>query len=185
MNIFEFCERYNIKQGKARRMDKDGVLRLDASSNAFDPIRATLANCDPLSAAQLVQLVENPGGLLELGKYAPKAHEQLQALGKPENQAAPREVAANIWEAAKGETEAVEILVAWLKEILPARVVGHNYLAVRLLLGLPENQRASEAPRIPRALLNCRRAESFAGFWHVEPGVSRNVTRYAQKGFDL
>lgn len=186
MNIFEFCECYHISLAKARRIAKDNPQWFKATDSAFDTIRATIANGDRLTALQLIELIETPAGLLELGKYAAKAEQALAALGNPAGQVAPKEVVANVMEAAKGEPEAVQILVDWLRSIIPATsAVEHAYIATRLLLGIPATIRKFEAPRIPRALLNVRQHPGFAGFWHVEKGVSRNKTVYQKKGFDL
>lgn len=181
--IYEFCEAFHISLPKARKMDKANWLRLTESSRVSDPIRATLANGDKLTAGQLVELIENRGIVLELGKYASKAERELAALGKPE--AAPKDVVANLMEAAKGEPEALEILVAWLRSIIPASPVNHAFIAVRLLLGIPENIRKYEGPRIPRALLNVRNHPGFAGYWHIEKQTSRNATVYQKLALDL
>lgn len=176
MNIFEFCERYHISLAKARRIAKDNPAWFSGTSTTFDLIRTTLANGDRLTAAQLVELIEQPSGLLELGKYASRAEKELAALGKP--QAAPKEVVANIMEAAKGEPDALLILVDWLKSIIGDSPVGHAFIAVRLLLGTPASIRKSEGPRIPRALLNARNHPDFAGYWRVEKRGARNSTVY-------
>lgn len=184
MNIFEFCERYHISLAKARKIAKDNPAWFNATGNAFDLIRASLANGDRLTAAQLVELIEEPGGLLELGKYAGRAESELAALGK--TQAAPREVVANIMEAAKGEPDALQILVDWLKTIIGDSPVGHAFIAVRLLLGTPASIRRSEGPRIPRALHNARNHPDFAGHWHTKPGnKNRNITIYQKLALDL
>ncbi len=186
MNIFEFAERYHLSLAKSRRIAKDNPAWFRDTDSVFDPIRTSLANGDKLTAAQLVELIEAPAGLLELGKYAGRAEAELSALGKP--QAAPMEVVANIMEAAKGEPEALEILIGWLKTIIGEKPVSHAYIAVRLLLGTPANIRKSEGPRIPRALLNARKQPSFAGYWHLQPvasGKNRNITIYQKKMLDL
>jgi hypothetical protein len=185
MNIYEVAERHKISLKKLRAMDKDKLLRLDESANASDPIRATLMNGDPLPVRQLVQLIEEPGLLLDLGKYTSTAEAQIAALGKPQNEIAPKPVAAAVTDAAKNDPEAVAILVAWLKEIIPPHPVGHAYIATRLLLGIPESIRKQQAPRIGRALLNCRNHPSFAGWWSVKPGVSQNSTAYQKLALDL
>lgn len=189
MNIFEFCERFHISLAKARKMDKAGVLRLDENtSEAITEIRHALSRGQALTAAQLVELVENPGAVLDLGRYASRARDELDALGDARNEAAPKLVAAYVTDAAKGDPEAVGVLLDWLKTILPARPVSHSFIAVRLLLGLAPNIRQFDVPRIPRALLNVRRHDAFAGWWRVEKQKSRNVTIYsrpAKKSFDL
>lgn len=180
MNIFEVSERHKISLKKLRAMDKDGLLRLDESASASDPIRATLMKGNPLPVSQLVQLVEEPSLLLDLGRYAADAERQLGTLGaKPGG--APKPVAAAVTDAAKNEPEAVAILIAWLKEIIPPRPVGHAYIAARLLLGIPPAIRKYEAPRIGRALLNCRNHPSFAGWWTVK----EKNTIYLKLALDL
>jgi len=185
MNIFEVAEKHKLSLKKLRAMDKDGLLRLDESASAADPIRATLIKGNPLPVAQLVQLIEEPALLLDLGKYAKEAETQVAALGKPANEVAPKPVAAAVTDAAKNDPEAVALLVAWLKETIPARPVGHAYIATRLLLGIPASIRKYEAPRIGRALLNCRNHPTFAGWWTVKPGVSQNSTVYQKLALDL
>lgn len=188
MNVFEFAEEFKLSLAKARKIKKRFPQIFDEADSAMDPLRATLAKGNRLTAPQLVELIENRAGLLELGKYAATAERELAALRNPQGQAAPKEVAANIMEAAKNEPEAVQILVNWLQEIIPAQPVEHAFIATRLLLGVPEIIRKFEAPRIPRALLNARQHPDFAGWWRVEKSVSRNVTLYqkgTKKGFDL
>lgn len=185
MNIYEAAEKFKISLKKLRAMDKAGILRLDESANASDPIRATLMNGDPLAVWQLVQLVEEPALLLNLGKYAQEAEKQLAALRDPLSQAAPKSAAAAVTDAAKNDPEAVAILCTWLRDIIPARPVGHAYLAVRLLLGIPPAIRKYEAPRIGRALLNCRNNPALSGWWTVKPGVKQNSTIYRKLALDL
>ena len=185
MNVFEFHERYKIAPTKARWIAKENPQWFDGTSNATDLAREAMAKGNPLSVAQLVQLIDEPRLLLELGKYADKAESQVEALGKPENQVAPKPVSAAVFEAARNDPEQVEIIVDWLKHVIPARPVGHAYLATRLLLGIPASIRKYEAPRIPRALLNCRNHPELAGWWHVETRKSRRETVYQKKAFDL
>lgn len=185
MNIFEVSEKHKISLKKLRALDKDGILRLDESASASDPIRATLQNGDPLPVWQLVQLVEEPALILELGKYSAAAQSQVDALGHPERQPAPKSAAAAVTDAAKNDPDAVALLVDWLKSVIPTRPVGHAYLATRLLLGIPPAIRKFEGPRIGRALLNCRNNPAMAGWWSVKPGASQNSTIYRKLVLDL
>lgn len=185
MNLFEFSEEFRISLAKARKIKKRFPQIFNEADSAFDPMRGTLSKGNRLTAPQLVELIENPGGLLELGKYATKAEQELAALGNPAGQVAPKAVVANIMESAKGEPEAVQILVDWLRTIIPADPVEHAFIATRLLLGIPATIRKYEAPRIPRALLNARKHDDFAGWWRVETVASQNRTYYQKKGFDL
>jgi hypothetical protein len=185
MNVFEFSEKYKLSLAKVRTIKKDYPQIFTDADSRFDPARSRLAKGNRLTAMQLVELIENPGGLLELGKYAGIAERELATLGNPQGQVAPKEVVANIMEAAKDETEAVQIMVDWLRSIIPSDPVEHSFIATRLILGVPATIRRYEAPRIPRALLNARKHEGLQGWWHVERGVSQNRTVYQKKGFDL
>jgi hypothetical protein len=179
MNVFEFSERYAISLTKTRKIAKDNPHWFDERTNEKGlDIRAWLSQGKLLTAAQLCTLIEAPSLLLDLGKYADKAESQISALGNVKNEIAPREVAAYITDAAKGDADAVKVLVTWLRLILPAKPVNHAYIATRLLLGLPENVRAFDVPRVPRALLNCRRNPGFAGYWEIKKTLTRTATFY-------
>lgn len=185
MNIFEISEKHKISVRKLRALDKDGLLRHDASTTILDEMRATFREGNKLNVAQLVYLIENPGGILELGKYASKAQTQLAELDIPESQKAPREVAAQILDAFEKEPGAIVALIAWLKTIIPEHPVGHAYIATRLLLGVPENVRRYDIPRLQRALMNCRDHPSFEGWHRKEKSVSRTRTVYQKPMLDL
>ena len=184
MNIFEVAEEFKISLKKLQRMDKRGILRLDGNATAADAMRLKLINGDALPVWMVVQLIEEPALVLELGKYAGEAQSLLNTLGKPKQEAAPVEVAAAIPDAAKNDPGQVAILIAWLKETIPARPVGHAYLASRILLGIAPAARKFEAPRIGRALLNCRNSPTMAGWHRTIAGPSQNSTVY-QKGANL
>jgi hypothetical protein len=181
MNMLEFCERFKISLVKARKMDKAGVLRLEENTNetALDMILA-LRNGDPLSAAQLCELAENRGLLLDLGRYAGRAESQLAGLGDARGEAAPKEVAAYITDASKGDPESVAILCQWIKSVVPAHPVGHSYLAARLLLGLAPSVRKYDIPRVSRALLECRKSDDLAGWHSTKEHKGRNMSFYCR-----
>lgn len=179
MNIFEFCERFHISLAKARKMNKAGVLRLDENTNErATEIRLLLSKGQPLTAAHLCAMIEEPGLVLDLGRYAGKAQEQLDVLGNAKAGAAPKQVAAYISEAARGDREAVAVLVEWLKDIIPAKPVAHSFIAVRLLLGLAPSVRKFDVPRIPRALHECRKCEDFADWFELSYSGTRAKTFY-------
>jgi hypothetical protein len=177
MNLFEYCEKYKISLAKARKQLKDGVLRLDETTSGESAnIRHWLTRGQPLTVQMLCHLIDNPSEVLDLGRYADKAQDQIDALGKV--QAAPLEVAAAIADTARGKPEATAILLEWLNATIPAKGCTHAYLAVRLLLGLPAAQRKFDAPRIPRAFLECRRNPEFAGWYETRRNGAKNFTIY-------
>lgn len=177
MNLFEFAEKFKISLRKARAMEKADLLRLDeTTSDLATELRLLLGRGQPLTAAQLCAMVDDPALVLDLGRYAGRAREQLDMLGKVEP--APKAVAAYISEAARGDQAAVTVLLDWLQEIIPAKPVNHSFIAVRLLLGLAPSVRKFDVPRIPRALLECRRRAEFAEWWTVERSGTRSQTFY-------
>lgn len=192
MNLFEFAEKFRLSLPKVKQMHKAGYLRLDDDlGSEATAIRHLLSRGQPLTAAMLCTLVEDPGMALDLGRYSARAQAQLDDLGNAKAQAAPKEVAAYISDAARGDPQAVAVLVNWLKDVIPARPVNHSFIAVRLLLGLAPSVRKFDIPRIPRALLECRKVSDFAGWWLVSQNGTRGKTFYkrpdkkALASFDL
>lgn len=179
MNIFEFAEKYKISVPKTRKIAKDYPALFDAGDNPIaGAMRHYLGRGQSLTAEHLCALIEQPSLMLALGKYTESAQTQVDALRKPRLEVAPPEITAIIGEAAKGEPVAVQSLIEWLCRVIPSVKVTHSYIAVRLLLGVHVNSRQYEVPRIPRALLHCRRHEQFAGWWIIEKLNSRSITIY-------
>jgi hypothetical protein len=185
MNIFEISDKSKISVKALKRLDKLGVLRHDANLTILDDIRGTLRIGNKLSVGQLVYLIDNPAGLLELGKYGSKAEPQIEALENPAAEAAPPEVSSLILDAFEKQPEAIASIVAWLKTIIPEKPVGHAYVASRLLLGVPAGVRAAETPRLQRVMMHCRDNPDFAGWWRRETSFSRNRTVYQKTMLDL
>lgn len=184
-SIYEFCAEYHISLGKARRMEKRGWLRIDSNATPIDEIRIGLKKGARLTVAQLVELIENPGGLLELGNYTRQAQAQLDVLGDPKADAAPPDIAAQLLDAYRNDLEAVRLVASWVADILPAGPVGHAWVATRLLLGVPENIRKYDIPRLQRVLMNCRNHEALKPYWFTVREMSRNVTYYQKISLDL
>lgn len=181
MNIFKFCEQFNISLAKARKMDKAGVLRLDENTPPeIDAIRHNLSRGQRLTAAQLVYMIESKDALSNLGRFAPRVVQQIDDLRDNAGRIdpAPTMVSAYISDAAKGDAEAVGVLVDWIKEILPGWPVNHSYIAIRLLMGLAPNIREFDIPRVPRALYHCRQHVDFTGWWHLGKAGTRAMTIY-------
>lgn len=179
MNIFEFAEKYKISVPKTRKIAKDFPAIFDGSNDPISgKIKHYIGRSQPLSADMLCRLVEHPSLIITLDKYADTAQSQVDALRNPKLEIAPPEITAIIGEASKGEADAVHALTLWLQNVIPAERVMHSYIGVRLLLGVHVNSRQYEIPRIPRALLQCRKYEQFAGWWSVENFNGRNTTFY-------
>lgn len=178
MNPHEFADKWKLSAKKVRQMIKADDWPSETDDPRTDAIRHLIAKGQPLTAAMLCELVESPAALLKLGRYAERASEQIDALGKAQAQAAPKEVTAYIADAARANGEAVAILIDWLKSIIPAHQVDHSFIAVRLLLGLAPSIRKFEIAKIPRALHQCRQHPDFAGWFAAVPHGTRNKTFY-------
>lgn len=181
MNIFEFCEKFNLSLPKARKMLKAGVLRLDENTpETVTEIRFSLSRGQRLTSAQMAYLAESPDAIGDMGRYAAKAQTCLDEIRDASGRIvpAPEMVSAYISDAARGDHEAVSVLVDYIHDILPNRPVPHSYIAVRLLLGLDIRVREYDVPRVPRALYHCRQHEEFVGWWHIGKVGNRSMTIY-------
>lgn len=176
MNIHELSTRTNISVAKLRKLERLRVLTVDPESDAAPALRFHLARNIGLSVPQMLMLIDNPDLIGQLGKYADRARNQIAALG--EVHAAPRNVTAAIYDAARGDVTEAETLAGWLRDILPADPVPFYWIAVRLLHGLPATLKTQYAARINIALANVRKLESFAGWSHVETIAGKNAIRY-------
>jgi hypothetical protein len=188
MNIHEMSDKYGITVGKLRKLHAGGHLLLDDTDEPLmTEIRYYLRRGAPLAVKHLMTLLDDPARLDAIGKGRDKAQEQLDALGKPITPA-PLNIALELSGAAMNEPASVETVMRWAMDAIPPyREVSHPFLAVRLLLGLPENQRKYELPRIHRTMLNVRKRAEFRGWWRIEKTASRNVTIYSRpaKSLDL
>ncbi|MCT2400600.1 hypothetical protein [Novosphingobium mangrovi (ex Huang et al. 2023)] len=188
MNIYEFCEQFRVPLGKARKMEKAGVLILDSGESEYAAeIRLQLRKGQPLTVLQILHIIEDRGILSELWQYTEKAKGQFEALGNFNEEAAPKEVAYRIRDAAHRDDAAISVMVGWLMEAIPDEPVRHHWLAVRLLLGIPASVRKLEVPYIRSALLNCRKSPDFARWWRSEQvgSVSRTVYQRPERLYDL
>jgi hypothetical protein len=155
MNIFEFCRKYSISRDKARRIKRDNP-RWFSSGEDDDFILSVqdwMRNGNRLTVKHLLKLCDNTDLIYALGNYSLKAEKQFDALGDAAKEAAPRNIAVGIGLAAQNDDDATAAIAAWIKSVLPSEPVGHAWLAVRLLLGLPEHLREHETARIGRALI--------------------------------
>lgn len=189
MNLYEISEKFGIPILKLRKLDKAGLLLTDVGESAHGArIRRQLSKGQPLTVAQQIEIVEDPSILRELGPYQISAEKEIASLGDVRGQAAPLEVAAHITNAAdRRNKDSIGVLIGWMTTVIPVEPVNHNWLAVRLLMGIPANIRKFDVPRIQYALLNCRISKDFEGWWRVEKIKSRKQTLYQRPDvrFDL
>ena len=189
MDIYQASERFNISLTKLRRMQKAKILVVDSENPHVGKIRSYIGRRRSIPVLELLHLVENPETLIELGDRAGQAESELAALELAEGCEAPNAVIGAIDRAATNDPEAVETLCDWMKATIPAaREVTYSFLAIRLLLNQGPAVSSYIASRIPRAFLNVRSCEEFAGHCRVDTVKGRAITRYlkpAVKEFDL
>ncbi len=114
-------------------------------------------------------MLKEPSLRRHLRKYDDLVYQQLYALGNVQAGAAPIEVYAHIHEAAAGDPKSVEILMGWLKNVLPTTRVRSQWIAVRLLFDQWPDVRSADFYRVNLALKNVRARPEFDGWWDFEP----------------
>jgi hypothetical protein len=191
MNIFEIAEKFNLSIAKVKRMEKAGLLV--ATGNEGHPLaptmRQTLINRRPLSAEQLLVLVQEPTVIAELRQRQGDARAQIAALGdfkadKPEPSFFPV-----IVDAAGFDDAAQRKLIAWLQGILPGEPVAHAWIAVRVAQGVRAGSGRDELLNtLTKALANCRKHEAFKGWYGSTSLAGKSRAFYFnpnKKEFDL
>lgn len=187
MDIYGISNRSGLSLRSLRKLEQLAVLKTTPPDNpVIEPMRYNIRKGHSLTALQLAALVEDPDLLWELGDHSEKTQARIDGLGDCQGSKAPMPIVLAVEGAAKDKAEAIELLCDWLRSIIPpVGPVTHYFVAVRLLLGVVPNLRKYVASRIPQALLNCRNAESFAGWSSKEPdNRGRNVTRYHRPADD-
>lgn len=181
MNIHDISRRTHIAIGTLRKLERLGVLMVDDEDDAAPAIRLHLGRNQQMSVAHLLALLDTPALVDDLGRYVDRAKGQIAALGDVKATAAPREVTAEIPEAAKGNPAALRTLGEWVKSILPASdPASYHWLAVRLLFPLNEFLREQNSPLVNLALLKLRQAPEFAGWSRSVPRGGKTTTIFSR-----
>lgn len=182
MNIHDVATKSGVSVRALRKLEKLKLIRFDPDADEHPraaEMRFLLMRNQQLSAALLVELIENPPAFYDLRKYEQRARDQVAALGDVAATVAPIEVLAAIGDAAGADASAAQTLADWLMEILPGDPVSHYWVAVRLLLPLDPIQRDAIGKQISLALMHMRKLESFAHYWRSVPGTAgRTVINY-------
>lgn len=182
MNIYQLSLKSEIPLKALRRLEKLGVLKVDAGNEELEKLIFHMRGNQILSVAQLLRLIEQPDLLAEMRawkpRYAKRAREQIAALGDMSSSLAPRDVTAAVVGAARGEDDESLVIAEWLKTVLPAVPVGHAWVAVRLLLPLNEFMRGNVAPSVNIALMNMRKLPELRGWWRSDKIGTRSVIQY-------
>lgn len=182
MDIYEASLRYRVSLKTLKAMARDGEIRLDEPVPIISKMRAYLAKQGTLNVEHLTTLTEDRSLLDQLGPFQDKARDALKLIGTDvwNAPAAPKEVGWSLLGAASGDPVDLSVIETWLKGVLPSDPVRHQWIGVRLLLSLDPDERPQEFKRLRRVMLNLRRRESFAGWWHVQENGEQKVTFYSR-----
>lgn len=186
MSTHELAAKYNVSAKLIRRMIKGGDLERQGKDDLASEIRARLSkDDDQFSVEQLLGLLDNPKIIQDLGSRKQRAREQLWELGDVRASAAPPSVSACIREAAGGDAESIEALMAFLKSILPQGPVRYQWIGVRLLVSRWPGLRKSDFRHLAMAMKNVRAHPDFQGWWTTTPVGSQNPTIYHRPKLDF
>lgn len=187
MNIFEIAETFQLSLAKVKRMERLGVLIVDAGEGhpLAVAMRDNLRNNQDLSVLQLLALIETPKAMAELRTRQAQAKRQIAALGDYAGQAMPLDLVMAVRLASENDPKGVKAVIAWAKSVLPGDPVPYAFLGVRAAFKILQPGRADFLAKFARALLNCRKDPEFAGHWRTEKKGARKKTFYFNTGLDL
>jgi len=178
MDAFEIAERSDISLKKARNVAKVLSLRTGRKDERAAKMRLKLCRDLQLSVRDLFALLNEGALFRKLGKYEDRARAQTFALGNVRAGVAHAEVTKHIEGAAIGIPESVEVIMRWLKNVLPPWPVRYHWIAVRLLFDEWPYVRSHHTWRVNEALKNVRAHPRFEGWSGKRPVGSYNVMFY-------
>lgn len=178
MDAFEIAERCDIRLKKARKVAKALSLRTGRKDERAAKMRLKLSRNLQLSVYELFALLNEGALFRKLGKYEDRALAQTYALGYVRAGVAPLDVTKHIEGAAAGVPESVEVIVRWLKSVLPPWPVRYHWIAVRLIFDKWPDIRSRHTWRVDQALKNVRAHPKFQGWSGKRPVGSYNVMFY-------
>lgn len=161
MNIREISAKSGVGVKALAKLERMGVLKVDAENMLAAEIRFHLARSKTLTVAYMLALLDDPSLLEDLGNYQDRAKRQIAALGNVKESVAPNAIRAYVRDAGQGSPTAAQCIATWARSIAPAGGVSYHWLAVRLLIGAPENLMQEDLRAMRFALLNVRKFFDF------------------------
>lgn len=178
MDAFEIAERCDISLKKTRKLAKALSLRTGRKDERSAKMRLKLCRNLQLSVWELMTLLNEGSLFRKLGQYENRARAQTYALGNVRAGAPPDDVTRHIEGAAAGHRESVEIIMRWLKSVIPSWPVRYHWIAVRLLINRWPYVRSRDTWQIEKALRNIRAHPEFAGWSGKRPVGTWNPMFY-------
>jgi hypothetical protein len=176
MNIHELSRRSGLSLTKLRKLERLGVLNVDAEHDAAERLRWQIGRNPKLTLSHALELYDDPTIFDSLANYEARVREQFAKLGKVEP--APKLVAFQVVDASAGKVDAARAIAAWLRSVLPVEPVPYLWIALRLTCGLSGEIRKGAVNRANTALAHVRRLDEFAGYWHEEREAGKISIRY-------
>lgn len=193
MDIYDLADKSGVSLRTLKKLEKLGALNLPKPKKPIiQKIKHNLKRGNPLTAEHLLHLVKNPEDVKLFRAWEYIIQDYLEELGDAMQEKMPWHISAESSFAGNRDMEAAEKLAKWFCRFIdssPAFADGascnHAYLAVRMLADIPDNLLYQSLPVAARAMLNCRKTKTMAGYWHTDPKTRR--TRYHRKAltFDL
>lgn len=185
MNIHEIARRSGATLSTLKKLERLGVLKVEAESEVAAPLRTLLGRNQSLSLAQILLLVENADTLGELGKWEDRARDQIATLGDISSTPVPAGVPTACLIAASGDVDALDHLADWVQASLPpGKGVSFHWLAIRIVMAQHVRAREQSLKSINLAFGKLRGRPKMAGWWHSVPLGMRNTIIY-QRPLDL
>ena len=187
MNIFEIAETFQLSLTKVKRMERAGVLIVDAGEGhpLAPAMRDNLRNQQDLSVLQLLALIETPKVMAELRTRQSQAKKQIADLGDFRGSAMPLDLVKSVRLAAENDPKRVKAVIDWAKSVLPGSPVPYAFLGVRAGIAIIPAGRNDFLTRFAQALMNCRRSPEFAPYFRSEQRGSRKRMIYFNTALDL
>ena len=177
MDIYKAANVTGVDLKTLGKLHKAGLLNVEGGP--ADPVYvkalANLRKANPLTVEQLLYFLRNPAWLPTLGDHEMKARAQLIALGDPEADAMPAELAEEICEMATGKAKHIDRGATWLTHLIDTcpdfedgREQRHAFVAIRMLYNLPDRSLPYNVPEVAKALFHCRRNPRCKGYHRTD-----------------
>lgn len=176
MDIYEFHDRYGITFRKARRMQSDGVLKLEKDKTpeywrkaVSDIQKGDMSARSVALAFKFPEQLDRIATLSRKNRAVIKAHFEEADL-PPDDIDLDIRVAAPIGAVEKHQSLLNEFITA-VQKAIPDHGVGYPYIVVRLLLICDADFQINlMAEHMTRAFASIRDEPSMKGWWHHSPG---------------
>lgn len=193
--------KYGIPLAKIRALANDGLQFYDSpveSDKAFQRASYEIryGRIAAFSIAYVLRLRRDPTGeddakLCALLEYAAKDYGEaiearIDAIGNAWRELLP-DAARILDSVAAGKAKGIDELAAWCRTCLDRSEgeLGHDYLATRLLLSVPESVMLDYPKAIQTALNRLKHAGLLEGYWHKAVAKNGKTVTIYHKPLDL